>query len=394
MTSIKSALLIFLSASLIIACGSNSQRSEDAERGPLAKLDPALQPEPKPLTLYKHLQNPWGMDFLPDGRILVTQKGGSMVLLSSDGMDILGRITPIPRVDSSGQGGLLDVAVDPDFDTNPWIYWVYSEYNSTTSKTETVVAKAKLIGTHLLNYTVIYRQSPLSSYRSSSHFGSRLTFANDKTLFITLGDRRERGSAQNLSTPVGKIIRINRDGSPASGNPDLKTKNALPEIWSYGHRNPQGAALHPETRELWISEHGPQGGDEINRIQPGANYGWPVKSYGCEYSAPTGEACRIGGGTHAPDYSEPVSTWTPTSTAPSGMTFYTGTDFPEWKNNLFVGALRDQALWRIVLDGNKEIRREKLFADIGDRIRDVNQGPDGKLYLLTDGGKLMKVVAE
>jgi len=187
------------------------------------------------------------------------------------------------------------------------------------------------------------------------------------------------------------VVRIARDGGVPAGNPNLGA-TARPEIWSLGHRNPQGAALHPTTGELWLVEHGPQGGDELNRVMAGANHGWPIKSYGCNYGDPVGEACRIGGGTHAPTYAEPVSFWVPTSIAPSGLAFYTGAGFPEWQGNAFLGALAGTALWRIVLNGTAEVSRERLFAGLGERIRCVRQGPDGWLYLLTDSGKLIRVV--
>ena len=251
------------------------------------------------------------------------------------------------------------------------------------------MAKGQLINNKLSNVSVIYRQLP--KLTSEAHYGSRLVFADDKTLFVTFGDRRNRGFVQDLSSSVGKIIRINRDGSAAGANPPHSATNALAEIWSYGHRNIQGAAIHPATRDLWVSEHGPQGGDELNRCLPGSNYGWPVRSYGCEYSAPVGDGCRIGGGTHAPDYTEPVSYWVPVSIAPAGITFYTGDDFPEWQGDLFIAALADKAVWRVSLTDNTVSHRERLFGELNERIRDVNQGPDGKLYLLTDSGKLIQV---
>lgn len=351
--------------------------------------NPGSNPEPHLITLHQSLLQPWGMDFLPDGRILVSQRGGSMLILSADGTNTLATLTGVPSVHYDSQGGLLDVAIDPDFDTTPWIYWSYTELDQSTLQTGTAVARGQLMNNNLSNVSVIYRQLPKGV--SDAHYGSRLVFADDKTLFVTFGDRRNRDFVQDLSNTVGKIIRINRDGSAASVNPTYNPTNALPEIWSYGHRNPQGAAVHPTTRDLWVSEHGPQGGDELNRISPGSNYGWPVKSYGCEYSSPVGDSCRIGGGTHAPDYTEPVSFWVPISIAPAGIAFYTGDDFPEWRGDLFIAALADKALWRVSLTGNTESNREKLFGEFNDRIRDVNQGPNGKLYLLTDSGKLIQI---
>jgi glucose/arabinose dehydrogenase len=223
-----------------------------------------------------------------------------------------------------------------------------------------------------------------------AHFGSRLAFRGDGTLFVTLGERQLGAPAVDLTGLLGKVVRINRDGTVPTGNPNLGTQ-ARPEIWSYGHRNPQGAAIHPTTGELWVNEHGPQGGDELNRVQPGLNYGWPLRSYGCNYGDPVGTACAIGGGTHAPQFAEPVSYWVPTSIAPAGLIFYTGDKFPEWQGNAMFGALAGTALWRVALNGNAEASREELFASLGERIRCVKQGPDGWIYLLTDSGKLIRI---
>lgn len=321
------------------------------------------------------------MAFLPDGRILVTLKGGSLVIVSADGSTVSAPLSGVPSVNASGQGGLLDVAIDPDFATDAWVYLSYAEDGS--GGTGTAVARGRLVGNTLQGTTVIFRQSP--KVGGSGHFGSRLVFRNDKTLFVTLGERQQGNPAQDLGQTLGKVVRINRDGSIPSGNPSLGA-GALPGIWSLGHRNPQGAALHPTSGELWQSEHGPQGGDEINISRAGANFGWPNVSYGCNYGDPVGDTCRIGGGTHAPTYVEPLATWTPTSQAPSGLAFYTGSMFPEWQGSLFMGALAGQALWRLTLSGNSVSAREKILDPIGERIRDVRQGPDGALYLLSDGG--------
>jgi glucose/arabinose dehydrogenase len=252
------------------------------------------------------------------------------------------------------------------------------------------------VGSTLQDVAVIFRQMP--KLPGDAHFGSRLAFRADRTLFVTLGERQRDDPsnpgmqyAQNVASHLGKVVRIQRDGSLPPDNPNLGIGGAQPEIWSLGHRNPQGAAIHPGTGELWLSEHGPQGGDEINRVVAGGNYGWPIRSYGCPYGAPVGDACRVGGGTHAPTYVEPVSYWVPTSIAPSGLMFYTGDRFPEWQGNAFVGALAGQALWRVALNGNTEVARERLFAGLGERIRCVRQGPDGWIYLLTDGGKLIRI---
>ncbi len=337
------------------------------------------------------LQSPWGMAFLPDGRLLVTQKAGSLVILSKDGRRIEQTVGKLPAVAVAGQGGLLDVALDPDFRKTPWVYWSYAEPGTGKEKglAGTAVARGRLQDGEMRNITVIYRQTP--KVESSGHFGSRLAFGRDKTLFITLGDRQKFTPAQDLMQSLGKIVRINPDGSLPKDNPRWKAKAALPEIYSLGHRNPQGAAVHPVSGALWISEHGPQGGDEINRIEAGKNYGWPLASYGCNYGEPVGEACRLGGGRHSPKFVEPLSIWTPVSIAPSGMLFYTGAMFPTWTNQILSGALAGKALWRIQYRGDKEIAREKMLSELNERIRDVEQGPDGAVYLITDSGKLFRI---
>lgn len=312
-----------------------------------------------------------------------------MVILSADGGTIQGEVAGLPAVVAVSQGGLLDVALDPDFSTTPWVYLSYSEPGSDAEEglSGTAVARGLLGDDGLHDVEVIYRQVPKVS--GSGHFGSRLAFGPDKSLYITLGDRQKGSPAQDLATTLGKVVRIHRDGRIPHDNPALE--GALPEIWSLGHRNPQGAAVRPADGRLWISEHGPQGGDELNNVIAGGNYGWPQVSYGCNYGDPVGDACRIGGGTHAPDYIEPVSYWVPTSIAPAGMIFYTGSGFPAWRGDLFIGALAGTALWRVEFQGDVELRREALFSELGERIRDVEQGPDGWIYLLTDSGKLIQV---
>ena len=338
--------------------------------------------------LNAELQSPWGMAFLPDGRLLVSQKFGSIALLSRDGRRIEQTITGLPRVASQGQGGLLDVVLDPEFATTPWLYWSYAEPGE-GGLSGTAVARAKLINGRLQATEIIYRQIP--KVEGAGHFGSRLVFGRDKTLFITLGDRQKFTPAQDMKQSIGKVVRIQRDGRIPVDNPKWKATGARPEIYSLGHRNPQGAALHPDTGMLWLSEHGPQGGDEINRVQAGKNYGWPTASYGCHYGEPVGQDCRLGGGKHSPKFVEPLSIWVPRSIAPSGMLFYTGTEFPKWRNQVLMGTLAGTALWRVRFEGDKEIRRERLLGDLGERIRDVEQGMDGSVYLLSDSGKLLKI---
>ena len=380
----------------MVACGGSEAPAPTPVAGPTPAPAPSPAPSPAPApapgpapapapsapptatTFTTGLSEPWGMAFLPDGRFLVTQKGGSLVIVSANGQTVGPPVSGIPTVASGGQGGLLDVALDPDFATDPWVYLTFSEPG--TGGSGTAVFRGRLVGNALLDTAVIFQQLP--KVVGEGHFGSRLVFRNDKTLFVTLGERQQGSPAQDVTGHLGKVVRINRDGSVPSGNATTLGAGARPEIWSYGHRNPQGAALHPTTGELWMTEHGPQGGDEVNISRVGNNYGWPIKSYGCNYGDPVGDACRIGGGTHAPAYVEPLTFWVPISIAPSGLCFYTGSMFPEWQGNLFLGALAGQALWRLTLNGNTVASREALFP--GARVRQVRQGPDGALYMMTD----------
>jgi len=370
---------------------------------------PAPPPPPsagtvKTTVLNSSLEGPWGLAFLPDGRMLVTQKAGTMVILSADGKTKSGPLAGVPTVASTGQGGLLDVVLDPDFGVagSNWVYFSYAEPLNGLSGT--AVNRGRLDAANLqlldVSMTPLFRQLPKVS-GSTIQFGSRLVFRKDKTLMVTLGDRGQDALVQDPTTHIGKTVRINRDGSvPTTGtlNPNFGA-GSKPELWSVGHRNPQGAAMNPTTDELWVSEHGPQGGDEINRVQPGLNYGWPVISYGQQYGTTT----QYGEGTAKDGMQQPVtywekidgSAWTPgtakSSIAPCGISFYTGDKLTGWTGNLFVGALAGTALWRLTLSGNMVTARERLFASLGERIRCVRQGPDGWLYLLTDSGKLIRV---
>ena len=392
--------LLVVALSTLIACNGDGKSGDSSIRisppgssaSPSSVSSAAELPkivEPKADVLNSRLDAPWGMAFLPDGRLLVSQKGGTLIVLSSDGKNIEQTISGVPDVVAAGQGGLLDVALDPDFATDPWVYWSYAEagIGPETNLFGTAVARGRLVDGELKDVTVIYRQVP--KVLGTGHYGSRLAFRSDKTLFIMLGERQLGSPAQDLSTTLGKVVRINRDGSVPRDNPAIV--GARPEIWSYGHRNPQGAAIRPGGDALWINEHGPQGGDELNLVQPGGNYGWPLVSYGCPYGSPVGGTCWIGGGIHAPAYIEPASYWIPISIAPSGLIFYTGNGFSQWQGHVFMGALAGLALWRIELNGNTEVARERLFADLAERIRDVEQGPDGWIYLLTDSGKLIQI---
>ena len=385
-----SALVILLWA--LAACGERGSSDSGAARSNSTDETLATEPtsvDPRYVVLNDLLVRPWGLAFLPDGRILVTEKRGRMVILSAEGTTVQEALTGLPAVADASQGGLLDVALDPDFTTDPWIYWTYAEpgTGAELGLAGTAVARGRIIGSSLNDVEVIYRQKP--KVTGGGHCGSRIAFCSDRTLYVTLGERQKFTPAQDLTTTLGKVIRINRDGSIPPDNPSII--GAEPEIFSYGHRNPQGAAIRPGGDELWVTEHGPQGGDEINKIVAGGNYGWPVVSYGCNYGDPVSDACRIGGGVHAPNYIEPVSYWVPVSIAPSGMIFYTGAGFPQWQGNLFVGALVGTALWRVELNEDQEVLRERLFFEPNERIRDVGQGPDGWIYLLTDSGKLVQI---
>lgn len=333
--------------------------------------------------LVKGLNHPWSMAFLPDGRILLTERIGQLRIVSLDGK-LSAPIKGVPTVFAKDQGGLLGLVLDPDFSRNHLIYFSYAEPQGGVAGT--AVARAKLVDMALENLQVIFRQQPKTD--GTKHFGSRLVFAPDGSLFVTLGERfKYMAQAQQLDNHLGKLVRIRSDGSEPSDNPFVKDQKAKPEIWSYGHRNIQGAAIHPSTGELWIHEHGPRGGDEINIPKPGKNYGWPLASYGIHYwMTPIKKEHAEQG------FEEPIYYWTP-SIAPSGMMFYKGIMFPEWKGNLFIGALAGKHLVRLVVNEKNVISEEKLLMDIA-RIRDVAEGPDGAIYLLTDeeDGKLLKLM--
>jgi aldose sugar dehydrogenase len=340
----------------------------------------------KPVTIASGLENPWAVAFLPDGRALVTERPGRMRIVERDGK-FSEPLAGVPPVVVGGQGGLLDVVLDPQFASNQLVYWSYSEAGDGGGNS-TAVARGKLDGNRLADVQVIFRQQP--KFASSLHFGSRLVFARDGKLFVALGDRfRRMDDAQTLTTHHGKVVRIDpATGKAPADNPFAKQTGALPEIWSYGHRNMQGAALHPTTGELWTHEHGPQGGDEVNVTLAGKNHGWPVITYGRNYGIGT----KIGEGTERADVQPAVTTWVP-SIAPSGMAFLTSDRYPGWKGNLFVGALRGQLLVRLELNGNKVVKEERLLTELSERIRDVRQGPDGWLYVLTDerNGRLIRL---
>ena len=365
----------------------------------LLALAPPARADVQVATVAHGLVNPWGLAFLPDGRMLVTERPGRMRIIGANGK--LGPPLPgLPAVVAEGQGGLLDVVLDPRFASNRWVYWSYSEAAegaNPDSLSGTAVARARLDGEagaeRLAEVQVIFRQWP--KVASRLHFGARLAFGADGRLFITLGERYSRkDDAQTLDNHLGKVVRIEADGRLPADNP-LVGRAGLPaharlEIWSWGHRNVQGAAIHPSTGELWTTEHGPQGGDELNLTLPGRNHGWPVITHGRNYIVGT----RIGDGTERAGVVAPLAHWSPLSIAPSGMAFLTSDRYPGWKGQLFIGSLRAEALIRIELDGHTVLRQERLLKTLNERIRDVRQGPDGYLYLLTDNpdGRVLKVL--
>ena len=340
------------------------------------QIERSDQAEFRIVTLAEGLDHPWGMAFLPDGGILVTERSGQLRHVKEGRLESA-PIKGTPEVVARGQGGLLDVAIHPGFAENGLVYLSYSGAGDGGAGTE--VARGRLDGDALKDLEVIFRAQPKTN--GTRHFGSRLVFANDGSLYISLGDRGSfMRESQNPGNHIGTVVRLNDDGSVPEDNPFVGQSDKRPEIFSYGHRNVQGMTLHPETGAVWAHEHGPRGGDEVNLLKKGANFGWPAITYGIDYSG-----AIISDKTEAPDMEQPVVFWDP-SIAPSGMAFYQGDKFPEWQGDLFVGALAHLHLRRLELDGDKVVGQESLLVDLGERIRDVRSGPDGYLYVLTDSG--------
>jgi glucose/arabinose dehydrogenase len=331
------------------------------------------------------LSHPWALAFLPDGRMLVTERPGRMRIATPDGK-LSGQLGGVPKIFASGQGGLLDVVLDRSFAQNKTIYFCFAEPVGGSART--AMARATLADDSRLDgvKVIFHQDGPLSS---GHHFGCRIAQSADNNLFLTMGEHFiDRDEAQKLTSHLGKIVRITPDGAAPNDNPFVGRKDAKPEIWSYGHRNAQGAAIHPVTGKLWEHEHGAKGGDEINIPQAGKNYGWPVISFGVNY-----DGTPVGSGkSEMPGMEQPIKYWVP-SIAPSGMAFYDGALFPAWKGNLFVGALAGRMLVRLSLDGDKVTGEERLLGDLRERIRDVRAGPDGALYLVTDNnaGRILRV---
>jgi len=341
----------------------------------------------KPVTVARGLEHPWALAFLPDGRMLVTERAGRLRIVDGSGR-VSAPLAGLPPISVGSQCGLLDVAVDPRFADNQRIFFTFAEPAADGGGNSTAVASARLVGSALQEVRTIFSQRP--KIRSQQHCGSRIVFARDGRLWVGLGDRSSaKEQAQNLGNHIGKVIRIDPDGSVPVDNPFVNRPGVEPELWSLGHRNIQGAALHPASGQLWASEHGPQGGDELNIVEAGRNHGWPLVTKGRNYGIGT----RIGEDGPKPGFVEPIRTWLPTSVAPSGMAFLTSDRYPGWQGSLFVGTLRGQALLRLSLDGNRVSGEERLLEDLGERIRDVRQGPDGWLYILTDAsdGRLIRL---
>jgi glucose/arabinose dehydrogenase len=366
-----SALLVAFACDLATPAGAQTARTEEHVV--------------RAVTVVAGLDHPWSVAFLPDGRMLITERPGRLRVVGKDGQLAPRPVAGLPAgIAEHGQGGLLDVVLHPKFADNTWVYLSYAARDATGVGTE--VARGKLAGDRLTDVQTLFRMQPKSG--GGRHFGSRLVFDRDGFLFITLGDRGEQDRAQRLDDHAGKIVRLHDDGRVPAANPFTQRAGARPEIFSLGNRNVQGAALHPRTGALWAHEHGPQGGDEVNVIRAGVNYGWPVITYGVNYGIGT----QIGEGTAKAGMAQPILHWVP-SIAPSGMAFYDGDRFARWKGDLFVGALRDRMIVRLRLDGERVVREERMFIGTLGRIRDVRAGPDGLLYLLTDesDGKLIRL---
>jgi aldose sugar dehydrogenase len=370
----RTAIVLGLTATLVMSAAQAQSDTVQTEKGPVVLEQVA-----------RGLENPWGLAFLPDGRMLVTERPGRMRIVSAEGV-VSAPLSGVPAVSARNQGGLLDVALDPDFARNRQVYVTFAEPREGGNGASVARMRLNEQATGFTDVTVIFRQQP--TYNGGHHFGSRIVFDRAGAMFVALGDRYDlKDQAQNRNNTIGKIVRIRTDGSIPPDNPGLRREGWMASIWSIGHRNIQGAALHPETGKLWTAEHGARGGDEINIPEAGKNYGWPVITYGRDYSG-----ARIGDGTQKAGLEQPVFYWDP-SIAPSGMIFYTGDRLPGWKGNAFVGALAGGVVSRLTVDGEKVTSEERLFAGTGNRFRDVRQGPDGLIYLLTDhrDGRIMRI---
>lgn len=365
------AYLTVTAALILAAADASAQTAEtrSSQAGPL-----------RVVTVAKDLQNPWALQFLPDGRMLATERPGRIRVIAKDGT-LSAPLGNVPQVFASGQGGLLDLRLDPDFASNRMLYFSYAEPGEDGAGT--ALASARFAETRLEDVKVLFRQQPKMS--GPNHFGSRVVVGSDGKLWFGMGERFRFDPAQDLRSHLGKVVRLEKDGSVPRDNPFVGRDDALPEIWSYGHRNIQGMTLHPATGAVWLHEHGARGGDEVNIPLAGRNYGWPVISYGVHYSGQ-----KIGVGTEAPGMEQPLLHWTP-SIAPAGMAFYTGDKIPAWKGNLFAGSLVFRSIQRVMLDGMRVVQQERI--ELGSNIRDVRDGPDGYLYVVTDSsdGRILRL---
>ncbi len=399
----KKVLATIALSVLLATCNKKQEQPQTSEGVPVETQTPNAQYKPafvgqtriqgvktktpiESKMLNNTLNRPWGIAPLPDGRLLITEKSGTLRIADASG-NISGEITGIPEVNDSGQGGLLGITIDPNFTQNRMVYWTFSERLPKGNLTS--VAKGRLANDEktIENATVIYRATP--AYNGVLHYGSRILFDKTGNLVFSTGERSDketRPQAQFLNSALGKIIRITTNGEPATGNPFANNPKARPELYSYGHRNVQGLAFHPVTGDLWENEFGPRGGDELNRIDAGENYGWPIITYGIEYDGNTIGEVK----TQMEGMQQPVYYWDPV-VSPSGMTFYTGKVIPEWENNLFIGGLSSQHIVRLVIQNNKVTGEERLLDDEGERFRDVAEGKDGALYAITDSGKLYRI---
>jgi glucose/arabinose dehydrogenase len=369
----NSNLLIIISFISIVACAQKHKSIVIAE-------DPTTIDYTTEVVVPK-LDIPWGFVFLPDGALLITEKAGKLIHFK-DGVKT--NIDGLPEVYLRGQGGLMDIELHPNYSENGWLYITYSSSDGEGEGGNTALIRAQLIDTKLTSVERLYKAEPNS--KRGQHFGSRIEFDNDGYLYFSIGDRGNRDvNPQDITRDCGKIYRINDDGSIPNNNPFLEFPGAKTAIYSYGHRNPQGMICHPDTGEIWVHEHGPRGGDEINRIKKGKNFGWPLISYGINYSGTS-----FTDDTYLPGMEQPLFYWVP-SIAPSGMAFVTSDVYKDWKNNLLIGSLKFEYLERLVLDNNKVVKREKLLEGMG-RVRNVRQGPDGYIYASLESIGILKIV--
>lgn len=399
MKQLKFSITSLLAASFLLSCVNETKVSaqNSVEKGrPSADYKAAFEGQTRirvvktstPITttvINKKLENPWAISLMPDGRFFITQKGGTMVILLANGT-LSKTITNLPKVDDSGQGGLLDVTLAPDFASSRMVYWAYSEPQG--KGVLLAIAKGKLAAneTAIENQTIIYRATP--AHTGKLQYGSRIVFDKNGNLFVSTGERSDKSirvQAQYLNSSLGKILHLTPEGKAVAKGPFAGNTEARPEIYAYGLRNPDGLAIHPQTGELWEAEFGPKGGDEVNIIKPGKNYGWPIITYGTEYSG-----FKVGDGIQQKaGMEQPVYYWNP-SISPGSIAFYTG-NITEWKNNLFVAALGGSHIIRLLIKDNKIVGEERLLEDKGERWRDLVTGKDGALYAVTDGGNLYRI---